>query len=266
MRWSRWLGLAGALLAASASVAAEPSEPPICTDRPTKANSTCTVPAGRIQLETSAAGWSLTKLGGARTELLTMGSSFAKLGLSSRSDLQVGFTPFAQLTVEQDGTSDRVSGFGDMVVRYKHRLTSDAVNVQVGVIPFLKLPTAKRGLGNDKVEGGLAVPMSVALSGPVTMTLGPEVDLLADADGRGRHPAIVNLVNVAGPIAPRLTLAGELWINVNLDPAETVKQASADAALAHALSDNLQLDAGANFGLTSDTPDVELYAGISARF
>ncbi len=73
--------------------------------------------------------------------------------------------------------------------------------------------------------------------------------------------AIVNLVNVAGPIAPRLTLAGELWTNVNFDPAGTIKQASADVALAYAVSDDLQLDAGANFGLTRDTPDVEIYVG-----
>jgi hypothetical protein len=29
---------------------------------------------------------------------------------------------------------------------------------------------------------------------------------------------------------------------------------------------NVQLDAGANFGLNRNTPDVELYAGISKRF
>ena len=49
-------------------------------------------------------------------------------------------------------------------------------------------------------------------------------------------------------------------------PAGTVKQASADAALAYAVSNRLQLDAGANLGLTRETPDVELYVGASVRF
>lgn len=248
------------------AAAAAAQEPPICADRPAKANATCTVPAGKFQLEAAGPGWSLTRTGGVRTELLTLGSSFAKLGLSERSDLQLGFTPYARLTVKQGGSRQRISGFGDVIVRYKQRLTGDAPKVEVGVIPFVKLPTARRGLGNNKVEGGIAVPVSFALGGPVTMTLGPEVDLLADADGRGRHAAIVNLVSLGGPIAPRLSLGGELWSNFNLDPDGTVKQASADAALAYLATDTLQLDAGANLGLTRDTPDVELYAGASVRF
>ena len=249
-----------------ALAAAGAALPPICTDRPTKANATCTVPAGTVQLETSAIGWSLTKFGASETDLLTIGSSFVKLGLSGRSDLQIGLTPYVQLTAKQDGTRDRISGFGDVIVRYKHRITNDDAKVQLGIIPFVKLPTAKRPLGNRKVEGGIAVPVSFPFAGSATMTLGPEVDLLADSDGKGRHPAVVNLINIAGPIAPRLTFAGELWSNFNFDPAGTIKQASADAALAYAVSDDLQLDAGANFGLTRETADVELYAGASFRF
>lgn len=255
---------AGLALVLAAAAAAETA--PICTDRPTKANAVCTVPAGRLQLESSVAGWSLTKLSGARTEFLTVGSSVLKIGLSDRSDLQLGFTPYAQLTTELGGSRGRVSGFGDLVVRYKHRLTVDGAKVQVAAIPFVKLPTAARGLGNDKVEGGVAVPISFAAAGPVTMTLGPELDLLADGDGHGHHAALVNLVNLSAPVAPRLTLAGELWINFNFDPAGTVRQYSLDGALAYLVTDRLQVDAGANFGLTRATPDLELYGGVSFRF
>ncbi len=250
-----------ALILAAAAEAA-----PICTDRPTKANSVCTVPAGKLQLEANLAGWSLTKASGSRSELLTTGTSFIKVGVSARSDLQLGLTPYAKLTVTQDGAGTRASGFGDLLVRYKHRLTQDGAPVQVAAIPFVKLPTAANGLGNDKLEGGLAVPISFALAGPVTLTLGPELDLLADADGHGRHAALVNLVNLSTPIAPRLTLASELWTNLNFDPAGTVRQASIDGAIAYAVSSELQLDLGANAGLTRDTADIELYAGASVRF
>ena len=250
-----------ALVAAAETVAA-----PICTDRPTKANAICTVPPGKVQLESSITGWSLTEAGGTRSKVLSLGSTVVKLGLSKQSDLQVAITPLARLTVEDSGGTSHVSGFGDVLVRYKQRLTSEGSAVQVAAIPFVKLPTARRRLGNGKAEGGIAVPINFALSGPVTMTLGPEVDLLADGDGEGRHPALINLVNVAGSITPRLTLVGELWSNLNFDPDGTIKQASADIALAYAASDDLQLDAGANFGLTRNTADVELYVGASARF
>lgn len=252
-----------ALLALPMAAGAEPS--PICTDRPTKANALCTVPVGKLQLETSAVSWSLTKADGARSELLTLGSSFFKVGLSQHSDLQIGFTPYVSSSAKQDGTRNRISGFGDVVVRYKHRLTSDASKLQIGIIPFSKLPTARDGIGNEKVEGGLAVPISFP-AGAATVTLGPELDLLADSDGSGHHLGVINLANLSISVAPRLNLVGEVWTNFNFDPGGSIKQASADAALAYALSDDLQLDAGANLGLTRDTSDIELYAGLSARF
>lgn len=254
------------LLALGMASTAYAQDPPICTDRPAKANSVCTVAPGRLQLETSAAGWGLTKSSGNRSELLTLASSIGKIGLSERSDLQIGFTPLAQITGSGGGTRDRVSGFGDVLVRYKHRLTAKDAPVQAALIPFIKLPTARRGLGNGQVEGGIAVPISIALGKPATLILGPELNLLADSDGRGRHLALVNLVNVSVPVASRWTAAAEVWTNLNFDPAGTVKQASADAALAYAVTRDLQLDIGANVGLTAATPDLELYAGISIRF
>ena len=77
---------------------------------------------------------------------------------------------------------------------------------------------------------------------------------------------LVNLVNLSAPVAPGLTLVGELWTNLNFDPDGTTEQVSFDAALAYAASRDLQLDIGANIGLTRDTPDFEGYAGISLRF
>ena len=265
MRIAMTFGALAAFGLTSPTLAADNADAPICTDRPTKANATCTVPAGKVQIETAPISWSLTELGDSRAELLTLGSNFVKVGLSDRSDLQVGFTPHARLTVKQGGVRDRISGFGDVVVRYKHRLTKDGAPVQAGVIAFVKLPTAADGLGNGKVEGGLAVPLSFAI-GKVTTTLGPELDLLADADGRGHHVAVVNLINFAIGAGPGVTVVGELWSNFNFDPAGTVRQASADAALVYALSETVQLDLGVYAGLTRATADVEVYLGTSVRF
>ena len=247
------------LLAAPALAA---DEPPICTDRPAKANATWSVPAGKFQLESSLAQRAWIESGGVKTNIWQVGSSVLKYGLSNRSDLQVSFTPY----VDIDSGPSHVSGIGDLTVRYKYRLTGDAAKIQVAVIPFAKLPTAKQGIGNGKAEGGLAVPISIATGSPVTVVLGPEIDLLADSDGDGRHLQLVNLVNVSAPVAPRLTLAGEFWTATNFDPAGNVTQVSLDGAAAYALSNRLQLDAGTNLGLNRNTPRIEFYAGFSIRF
>jgi hypothetical protein len=41
---------------------------------------------------------------------------------------------------------------------------------------------------------------------------------------------------------------------------------SLDEALTHAVTANLQLDFGGNFGLKAVTPRVQLFTGVSQRF
>jgi hypothetical protein len=92
------------------------------------------------------------------------------------------------------------------------------------------------------------------------------LDWTADADGRGHHASMAQVAGLGWQVSPRLNLSGEIWARWDWDPAGTVKQASADGSVAWLVDDNIQLDAGANFGLNRQTPDIELYAGVSKRF
>ena len=110
------------------------------------------------------------------------------------------------------------------------------------------------------------MPMGVALSGPVSLAVTPELDLRSDLDGNGHHAAMSGVVGVGLAASPRLSLSAELWAARDWDPLGTLKQYSADGAIAYLVSDSVAIDGGANFGLNRTTPDVELYAGVSARF
>ena len=77
---------------------------------------------------------------------------------------------------------------------------------------------------------------------------------------------MVQVVSLGWQATDKLSLSGELWGQWDWDPAGTGKQASADGSIAYLLSDDVQIDGGANFGLNRQTPDVELYAGVSKRF
>ena len=254
-----------AILLAAAAAAADAPDLTICADRPSKANGVCTVPTGHWQLEISAVDWARTNAGGARTDVTSLGQTFLKLGLSDNSDIELAVTPHIRVSSDDHGVSDRTSGVGDTVVRYKRRLTDPNSAIQVALIPFVKLPTAKHALGNGQAEGGLAVPVSFAAKG-LTITFGPEVDVLADGDGHGYHPGLVNLVNLGFSPAPRFSVAAELWNAINFDPARTSRLWSADISGAYQASRRVQLDGGANFGLNRATPDIELYAGASILF
>ena len=193
-----------------------------------------------------------------------IGSTLIKYGVSDRADIELGVTPL--ILVRATGVASQ-SGFGDTLVRVKYALTANDAPVTIALDPFVKLPTANRIFGNGKVEGGLTVPISAALGkSPLTLSLTPEVDWLANGDGGGHHPAIVQVVGLGLAATPRLTLGAELWGQWDWDPAGTGRQASADASVAYLVSNNVAIDGGANFGLNDQTPDAEVYTGVSVRF
>ena len=134
-------------------------------------------------------------------------------------------------------------------------------------MPFVKAPTAKHSLGNGKWEGGLLVPIGYAIpKSPLAIGLTPELDWVADGDGRGHHAAMAQVASLGWQASERLNLSAELWGQWDWDPSGTTRQASADGAVAYLVGSDVQLDAGANFGLNRVTPDVEIYGGVSKRF
>lgn len=258
--------LAGFALALTGRAAAA-DQSPICADRPGKATSACTVPVGHWQIETGFADWTLQKGHGERDTSLVFGETTVKYGLTGSADLEVDVTPWEQATSRFGGSHGSASGMGDVNIIYKQRLTPADAPVQLLAMPFVKAPTAKHSLGNGKWEGGLLVPIGYAIpKTPLSLALTPEVDWVADGDGHGHHAAMAQVASLGWAVSDKLNLSAEIWGGCDWDPDGTTRQASADAAAAYLLRNNVQLDAGANFGLNRNTPDVELYGGISVRF
>lgn len=262
--------IAAVLLAGTAAPALAQTvatgEPALCTDRPTKANAVCTVPTGKFQLETDAVNWTRNRDGGTRTDVIAYTNPYVKLGLGPDTDIEANVAPYVEVRNRTAGVTDTIGGVGDLTLRLKQRLTDPSGKLQVGIVPFVKIPTAKRGIGNRRVEGGLAVPVQLSMPDGFTLTFGPETDLLLDGDGSGRHVQAVGIVNLGRSITPKLTLYGEFFTAQNFDPAGTVRQYSLDAAAAYLVSPKWQLDVGGNFGLNRTTPDMQLYVGVSTRF
>ena len=248
---------------APASPPAAPS--PICTDRPTKANVTCTVPAGAVQIEADAVNWTRNTDAGVRTDTILYTNPTIKYGLGSHTDIEFNIAPCETVRVEAGGTSGQIGGIGDLYIRLKQGLTGSASKVQVALIPYVKAPTAKLGIGNGKVEGGLIAPVIFTLPKGFTLNFGPEVDILENGDGLGHHAQLVGIVNLSKSVG-KTTYYAEFFSAQNFDPAATVHQYSADVGVAYLLKPTLQVDLGGNFGLNRATPDAQLYVGISTRF
>lgn len=247
---------------------AEPALSSICTDRPTKSNYACTVDEGHFQYEADVANGSFLRLNGVTTDTWLIINPTLKYGLTPNVDVEVNFSPLEIIrTHDNSGAEQTLTGVSDLYLRLKYEfLNTDGGNLQATILPYIKAPTARIGIGNGAVEGGLILPVNYKITDLITLTTVPEVDVFKDAIGNGRHVNTVQLINVGVSLPDNFTLYGELWGDWNFDPAGTTRQFSADTALAYGVTPYLQIDAGLNFGLNRYTPGVQAYIGVAQKF
>lgn len=225
-----------------------------CADRPGKATPACILDRGHLQLETGLADVSLQP--GPDSYLL--GQTELRFGVSPRTELEAAWTPFSH--------GDGRSGVGDLSFGFRTALTApDGKGAAVSWQAFVTAPTATHGQGAGGWEGGMRLPVSADLADGFSLGLTPEADVRRDADGHGRHAALSGAVALSHDLAGA-SVAVELWGEHDADPAGHVNQASFDLSAAWMVGRDLQLDAGANAGLTHATPDLELYVGVARRF
>jgi hypothetical protein len=244
---------------------------PFCTDRPTKGTGPCTVDAGHLQIESDIFNATFQDSAGIETDTYLYTSPNFRLGISDRMDVELNISPFVEIDMRDRRTGKRIefSGFGDAILRVKTSIAGNGAGFfSAAFDPFVKLPTAPAGIGNGAIEGGGVLPLEFALSERWSLSLVPELDLLKDEADGGRHEAGVVAVGLTRVLSPEISASAEVWADANADPAGTTTEQSFDVAASWQPPGtvDLQFDAGANFGLNSDTPGCQIYVGISHRF
>lgn len=242
------------------------------TDRPDLTESPYTVDAGRFQFETDLWNYSYDRHNSSRTDAKDEAHSYAtinaKAGLLPNLDVHF-VVPVYNRTRLHDytaGTVARAQGFGDLTVRMKYNLWgNDGGKTAFGVMPFVKLPTAATGLGNNSVEGGLILPFGMELPGGWSMGAMLEFDILRDTGGRGHHLDVIQTITFGHGIVG--DLAGYVeFFSASSTESPTPWMATLNGGLTYGLTQDIQLDAGVNFGLTRSAPDVYPFMGITWRF
>lgn len=242
------------------------------TDRPDLTESPYTVDAGHFQFETDLWNYSYDRHNSARADTRDEASSFAtinaKAGLLNNLDLQLIIPTYNRVRSHDlsTGTVTRNEGFGDLTLRMKYNLWgNDGGKTAFGVMPFVKLPTAATGLGNNSVEGGLILPLAVELPDGWSMGTMLEVDILHDGVGNGHHADFINTITFGHDIVGKLAGYVEFFSALSTEAAAPW-MATANAGLTYGLTENVQLDAGVNFGVTRSAPDINPVVGLSWRF
>ncbi|PWU10232.1 MAG: hypothetical protein C5B50_25800 [Verrucomicrobia bacterium] len=194
-----------------------------------------------------------------------------KVGLLNDLDLQVLLEPYIHQYErdEFEGVRSAVTrhGFGDTTVRLKYNVWgNDHGPTALGLTPFVTIPTSQNGVGADIVQGGLIVPFAAKL--PWDAHLGLTSRFVSAQDilgGRSRHEEYGNSILLARPILRNLEPYVEFASNVSTEQG-VGWVGSFDSGLMWWLTDDLQLNAGANIGMTKWADNWEFFAGLAWRY
>jgi hypothetical protein len=224
-------------------------------DRPDATESPVTVDAGHFAVEASLFDWS--RDGG--DEAFSVMATNLKVGVTPDVDFQVVFDAY---TWEDLESGDGAEGFGDVTLRAKCNLWgNDGGRTALALLPFVKVPTGTE-LSNGEMEGGLAVPFAVELTGRAGLGLMAVFAGEYDDEGGGHgfvflHSAVVGLA-----LTDRLGVFNEF---VGL-ARESRYEPYYSGGFTFAVSDDLLLDCGTQIGLDGDARDIAVFAGFSRRF
>lgn len=252
-------------LAAAALLAARP----LTTDRPDTTESPFTVEADRWQLELSAAQWTrdehTLERDGVRTETWEFAPLNVRVGLTPHSELQLVHDGFVDVEVRDTATGnrDRVRGAGDLTLRYKHNLIgNDDGPRAIALMPYVKLPTAARRIGNDAWEGGLIVPFAMDLSETWGFDAMTELAVVRNDADTGHRLGWLNTATVSRGVTERLGVFFEVawWVG------EGAPAGSFNVGTTYGLTEDLQFDAGINLGLTRAADDLVVFIGLARRY
>jgi hypothetical protein len=244
---------------------------PYVADRPNKALGPTTIDAGRFAFETDIVNFvrDNRRSDGTDFRAWSAGNIFLRAGLTENIELGIATQAYVSVKSRADGGRgawSKLDGVGDVFIRPKIALLgNDGGPLQIALIPVLKVPTAKAGIGNKSFEGSLILPIGFTIGGGFTAVFQTEVDMLRKPTTSGYAANFINALNVSRAVAPNLTASVEIF--TSFTGADDITDiVTLDTALAYMVNDNVYIDFGINWGLNRDAADFNPYVGFGVRF
>ena len=237
------------------------------TERPSKTDSPFTIDSGHLVIETSLFSHTNNSDAGTLTDTNIFGAGTTlRLGITQSDDFQVVFDTYKDVTSKTAGVKDYHQGYGDTTLRWKHNfLGNDSGDVAVAVVPYIKLPTNQDNLANKDVEGGIELPFNVNYSDGWNVGGVTQFNLLKDQINSGYYGSYVNSLVVGKSFTPKLSGYTEVY-TLLADTGSRDWQNTLDFGVVYAVSDNIHIDTGVNFGISKAADDLNYFVGLGLRF
>ena len=182
-----------------------------------------------------------------------------RIGLDNSVDVQLVFEPY----INQESNKKVNDGNGDFQISIKKNIWgNDDGKSALGLMPYIKLPTADNEIGNDKVEGGIIFPFSTNVSDAINLDLMFETDFVYDDDEQNFDTEFVISGLLGIKIQNSLGLYSEI-ITIKSDDVDYKVSNIIGFGATYSLSKNLIFDVGLNHRLLGKEDDFNIFSGYT---
>jgi hypothetical protein len=238
---------------------------PMVPDRPGITESPYSVDAGHFQYETDALRLLTRREGTAYGHDWYINHALAKIGLTDRTDLQVGLDSYTDTRNYDDanpGQSAVFRGLGDLNLRLKHTLVGDDNSrLALGLIGYVTLPTGGPR-GDGAVEYGAVLPVVYQLTKPWSIGGQVATQVYWDREAQERYLQLTPTFTTDYQFTKLIQVFAELVGYRDVRQSSWLSSINTGAQLD--VSDNVQLDFGTHLPITNSV-DREYFIGMSFR-
>ncbi len=227
--------------------------------------------AGHYQLELDLANLTYdapnSVRGSVKSEAYQIAPLNLRVGVLNNADFQLELQPYTWQRIKNEATGavETDAGFGDLTTRLKiNLLGNDGGFFALGLIPYLKIPTAQNHLGNGAYEGGLSLPYAFDIPN-WDLGLDTVVSGNRDVNGSGYHAEFDNSISVGHAVVGPLEYHVEFFSDVSTEQ-NSGWVGTFDTWFTYQANKNLVLDSGVFIGVTKTADDWHPWVGMTWRY
>lgn len=252
--------VAACLLVAAGSTPAPAAESTIETDRPDVSNSTRTVPAGAVQVE-SGLEYARSSFAGTDGDRRLAVQVTLRTGLTDRFEVELGGEPLVRLRGREEATDH-----GDLTLGFKYRfLDARGWMPSLGLEPSVKLAVADAPVGTERPDFAIVGLASFDLPWRLGLDVNAGPALIGQTRPNGYLVQALASGSLSREVAEGLSAFGEVFFASRAERGGR-DVVGFDTGVVYVLASPVALDAAVETSLKGPGRDWAVRAGVSARF